>query len=228
LIVLQSDETLEHDMRRLLPDDVDYLVSRVPSALTVSSESLHAMEPVLTHAASLLPRGATCTAVGYGCTSASAHIGSARIAVRIQEGVDTPAVTEPVSALIAACRHLDIQRLGLISPYVASVSEQLITVLQEAGIEITSFASFEEPVEERVVRIAPDALEQAALDMGRRDDCDALFLSCTNLRTLDVIGPVEAQTGKPVLSSNQVLAWHLGVLGGFSSGGPQFGRLFAN
>jgi maleate isomerase len=185
------------------------------------------MEPLLTQAASLLPRGATCCVVGYGCTSASAHIGPDRISERICEGVDTPAVTNPVSALKAACRHLGVHKLGLISPYVQSVSEKLQSVLQEAGIDITHFASFDEPVEERVVRISPHAIQQAALDIGKRDGCDAVFLSCTNLRTLDIIAAVEAEIGKPVLSSNQVLAWHLGQLGGF--GGPEgdFGRLFS-
>jgi maleate isomerase len=226
LIVLQSDETLERDMRRLLPQDVECLVSRVPSATTVTPENLHAMEPELTKAASLLPRGAQCLAVGYGCTSAAAHIGPARIATRIQAGVDTPTVTEPVSALIAACRHLGVRRLGLISPYIASVSDRLRSVLQDAKIEVTHFASFEEPVEERVVRIAPQSVEHAALEIGRRTDCDAIFLSCTNLRTLDVIASVEAKIGKPVFSSNQVLAWHLGLLGGFASGDAEFGQLF--
>ena len=49
----------------------------------------------------------------------------------------------------------------------------------------------------------------AAIEMGQRTDCDAVFLSCTNLRTLRVLHSVEAQIKKPVLSSNQVLAWQM-------------------
>ena len=227
LIVLQSDETLEHDMRRLLPPDVDFLVSRVASAPSVSPESLRAMEPLLAQAASLFPRGGRLSAVGYGCTSAASQIGPARIATNIKSGVETPEVTEPVSALIAACRHLGCTKIGLISPYIASVSEYLRTVLRNAGIETPCFASFEEPVEDRVVRIAPEALRQAAIDMGRDDECDAVFLSCTNLRTLDVIEPVEAEIGKPTLSSNQVMAWHLGQLSGHLITGTGVGCLFS-
>jgi maleate isomerase len=40
-------------------------------------------------------------------------------------------------------------------------------------------------------------------------DMDALFISCTNLRALDAIAPLEARLGKPVLTSNQVLGWHM-------------------
>lgn len=226
LIVLQADETLERDLRLLLPDSMEFLVSRVPSATSVSRESLQAMANDLTQAASLLPSGATLSAVGYGCTSGTAQIGADQIAALIQAGIQTPEVTEPVSALIAACAHLGVTRIGLISPYVASVSDQLRIVLADAGIEVTQFASFDEPTEERVVRISPDSIASAAIAMTRADDCGAVFLSCTNLRTLDVIDRVEKQIGKPVLSSNQVLAWHLCRLMDMSAERPQFGRLF--
>ncbi len=226
LIVLQADETLERDLRVLLPDDVEFLVSRVASATHLSRESLQAMANDLTQAASLLPVGATLSAVGYGCTSGTAQIGADRIAALIQAGIQTPEVTEPVSALIAACAHLDVTRIGLISPYVASVSDQLRSVLADAGIEVTQFASFDEPTEARVVRISPDSITKAAIAMARTDNCEAVFLSCTNLRTLDVIDRIESQIEKPVLSSNQVLAWHLCRLMEISAERPQFGRLF--
>lgn len=212
LIVLQSDETLERDMRMLLPAEIEILVSRVPSGTSVTQDSLRAMESELTGAAELLPRGATCSAVAYGCTSGAAEIGAERVASLVQAGVDTPNVTEPVSALVAACRHLGLRQVGLISPYIAAVSDQLRRVLNGAEISVSAFESFDEPVEAKVARISPASIATAAIEMGNRSDCDAVFLSCTNLRTLDIIDQVEAQIGKPVLASNQVLAWHLGKL----------------
>ena len=210
LIVLQADETLEGDMRRLLPQDVDFYVSRVPSGTAVTSESLAEMADVLTGAAGLFPRGMSFDAVGYGCTSGTAEIGAERIADLVQAGATTGAVTEPVSALIAACRAQGITRIGLISPYVAEVSDKLCAVLRVAGIEVTAFASFDEPQERNVVRISPASLHAAAV--GLEGDFEAVFLSCTNLRTLDVLDVISAEIGKPVLSSNQVLAWHLMAL----------------
>ena len=221
LVVLQSDETIEADMRRMLPDSVELLVTRVPSAATVSSESLQDMAAVLTDAAALFPRGAGFSAVGYGCTSGTAQIGPVRIAELVRAGVETQAVTEPVSGLIAACRALGVSRLGMISPYVAEVSGRLIEVLAEHGISVTAFASFDEPLEKNVVRISPESIVSATKDVAQDSDIDAIFLSCTNLRTLDVIHGLEADLGLPVLSSNQVLGWHLCKLTGQS--GPRFG-----
>ena len=209
LIVLQADETIEQDMRRLLPADVELLVSRVPSGTHVTQDSLAAMETELTRAASLFPAGARLSAVGYGCTSGSAQIGAGRVADKIKAGITTDHVSDPVSALIAACKAMNIRRLGLLSPYVASVSDRLRETLQQAGITVSAFASFDVSQESRVVRITPESITDAAIQLTKSDQMDGLFISCTNLRTLDIIADVEARIGKPVLTSNQVLAWDL-------------------
>ncbi|WP_439121848.1 maleate cis-trans isomerase family protein [Marivita sp.] len=226
LVTLQSDETIERDFRKLLPQDVELLVSRVPSGATVSLESLCAMEDSLTTSARLLPVGAELTAVGYGCTSASAAIGAERVAELIKAGVPTPHVSDPLTSLIAACQKAGITRIGLVSPYVASVSDRLIQGLEAAGITVSSFGSFDEPSEERVVRIDSASVRNAAIHVGRSGACDAVFMSCTNLRALEVIDDIEAELGIPALSSNQVLAWHLGTLSGFSDRCTRIGRLF--
>lgn len=226
LVVLQSDETLEHDLRRLLPAEAEVLVTRIPSAPVVSSDSLAAMAREITDAASLLPRGADLSVVGFGCTSGAAEIGADKVALLTRKGVETAAVTDPISALVAACAHLNITRLALVSPYVAEVSARLRDVLAQAGITITAFASFEEAVEARVVRIAPGSLHQAALSTAAIAPCDAVFLSCTNLRTLDVIEGAEAALGLPVLSSNLVMAWHMTRLAGMETAGRGIGALW--
>lgn len=226
LITLQSDETIERDFRTLLPQDVESLVSRVPSGIAVTLESLRAMEDNLTASAALLPRGAHCAAVGYACTSASATIGPARVAELIQKGVATPHVTDPLTALIAVCKTAGITQIGLVSPYVASVSDRLIQGLDAAGVTVASFGSFDEPLEERVVRISKESVRDAVIHVGRNGTCGAVFMSCTNLRALDVIEDCEAELDIPVLSSNQVLAWHLGQLGGFSRRINRIGRVF--
>lgn len=225
LIVLQADETLERDMRRILPGEVDCLVSRVPSGASVTSETLRSMEVHLTHAAELFPKSAEFSAIAYGCTSGTAEIGAERIADLIRSGAETPFVTEPVSALIAACRHLGVERIGLITPYIPSVSETLRSVLADNGIATVALASFEEELEEKVARISPKSVQDAAVNVGQNSECQAVFLSCTNLPTLGIIETVETVIGKPVLSSNQVLAWHLSKLGGFDGLADGYGAL---
>ena len=227
LVVLQEDETLEDDLRRLLPDDVTLLVSRVPSGRDVTPESLQAMEAHLAGSAALMPRSAGLGALGYGCTSGAAQIGAARIAERVAGAGVTCPVTEPVSALVAACRALGLSRLGLLSPYVAPVSERLRAVLAEQGLETPAFGSFGVSEEAIVCRITRDSVLDAAGEVAACAPVDGLFLSCTNLRTLDAIPLLEQRLGLPVLSSNLVLAWHMLRLAGVALPAGRPGRLFA-
>ena len=209
LIVLQADETLEGDMRAMLPLETALYISRVPSGDDVTPETLGAMAAHLTASAALLPKAARFASVGYGCTSGSAEIGSDRVAGFIHDGVATGHVTNPLAALIAACGALGVTRLALLSPYVAEVSATLRTALAGQGITTPAFGSFDEAEESKVVRIAPESIVAAAVDLAGQGGTEAIFLSCTNLRTLGVIDLIEARTGLPCLSSNQVLAWDM-------------------
>ena len=77
------------------------------------------------------------------------------------------------------------------------------------GIVMDHFATFGEREEAKVVRISQQSVVDAAIKLGRESNVDGVFLSCTNLRTIDAIPLIEAEIGKPVLSSNQSLAWHM-------------------
>ncbi|SDC18657.1 maleate cis-trans isomerase family protein [Ruegeria marina] len=225
LIVLQSDETVEQDFRRLFASpDVALHFTRIPSGTDVTPETLAEMEQELPSAAGLLPPSARFGSVGYACTSGSTMIGPERVGELIKGACHTQATTNPLTAARAALRALGITRLGIVSPYVASVAEPVRRALAEAGVEAPETLSFGESTEARVARIAPASIRAAALDLGRRSGIDGVFLSCTNLRSLDVIDDIEAELGLPVLSSNQVLAWHMAAQAGLPLSGP--GRLW--
>jgi maleate isomerase len=223
MVVLQTDERIESDMRQLLSPDINLHITRIPSGATVTTDTLSQMEHDLPAAATLLPRAAKFDAVGYGCTSGTSVIGAPRIAELVGDSCETSNVTEPVSALIAACKHLGLKRIAFLSPYVETVSQTLRDTLAAAGIETPVFGSFDEASEERVVRIATNSTRDAAIALNT-DDVDAIFLSCTNLNTLPVIDEIEAAINKPVLSSNLVLAWHMSKLANTTAGTP-VGRL---
>jgi len=224
LVVLQADETLEQDFRRLFADrEIAIYVSRIPSGDELSAASIAAMETELTRAASLLPRAARFDAVGYGCTSGTTLIGAAAVARMLRQGVETPMVTDPLTAALAALKSLGVKRPGLVTPYVESIAAPVRDAFIAAGLNVGEVLTFGEEAEARVARIAPASIMAAARDAVR--GADAVFLSCTNLRTLDVIDALEAELGIPVLSSNQVLAWHMAEVTGASLAGDAPGEL---
>ncbi|MEC7761777.1 MAG: Asp/Glu racemase [Pseudomonadota bacterium] len=225
LIVLQSDETIEQDFRRLFGPEVDLQFSRIASGADVTPETLAAMEGDLGASAELLCPWTRFGAIGYGCTSGTAQIGRARVAELVSGAAQTGAVTEPVSALLAACEALGIRRIAFLSPYLAEVSDRICEVLAQDGVETPLFGSFNVATEARVARISPASIMAAARQLVEPGGVDALFLSCTNLRALGIIDALEAELDMPVLSSNLVLAWHMARLAGVPLAPGTPGRL---
>jgi len=215
LIVLQVDETIEHDFHRLFaPDAARLHISRVPSGAELTPDSIATMETALPTAASLLPTSRPMDVIGYACTSGTTLIGADRVRDLVMGAAQCRTVTDPLTAALAHCRALGLARIGIVSPYIASVAEPIRAAFEAQGIAVPGTLSFGEEVEARVARIAPSSIADAARDLARRNHLEGMFLSCTNLRTLDIIDPLTQELGLPVLSSNQCLAWHMAVLSG--------------
>lgn len=225
LIVLQVDETIEQDFRRIFADPATALyVTRIPSGAELTPETISRMEHDLPRAASLLPQTPEFDAVAYACTSGTTLIGADRVAQIVAANCRARRVTNPLSAAFAALRHMGLGSVGLVSPYTSAIADQLRDTFQRAGIAVPNAVSFGEQIEANVARIDPSSIAEAAREVARQG-AEAVFLSCTNLRTLDIIGPLEAELGIPVLSSNQVLAWDMARESDGAARGV--GRLFA-
>ena len=226
LIVLQSDETLEYELRRIFPEDgVAIYTARIPSAQQVSTNSLAEMASSLKNTAMLLPPKLSYKVVGYGCTSGTAVIGAEAVANQVKAGCQTAAVTEPLTALISACHEKGVRRLAFLSPYVEDVSATLRQRLRSAGIETPQFGSFNEASETKVAHISASSVLAAATVLFQRGGCDAIFISCTNLQTLDIITEIEKKCSCPVWSSNLVLGWHMLKIAGLKARSPEVGTL---
>lgn len=229
LIVLSVDETIETELTPLFArDDTVLHHARIESEADVTAENLMKMKARLAEAAALLPRARALDCIGYACTSGATVIGSDQVAEAMRTVFPGAQVSDPARAAIAALRHLGARRIALVSPYVAEVSDALCALLCGQGITPAAVASFGQSEEAVVARIAPSSVAEAICHCGADSAIDAVFASCTNLRSFEVIEDCEARLGKPVLSSNQVLAWHMMVLAGLDSAGRGPGRLFAS
>lgn len=230
LIVLQTDQTIEHEFAGLFgpQDRVALYTARIPNAMEVSPETLRQMAVDLPQTAALLPPQFGFDVVGYACTSGATMIGEGRVDTLIRDVHPNAKTTNPISACKAALRALGVQRIALVTPYPVDVTLEMQANLQSAGFETTAVATFDQSDDFTVARISADSILQAVKTIGARDDCDAVFVSCTSLRALQIIPEAEAAIGKPVLSSNQALAWHMMRLAGLDDAPAQGGRLFQN
>jgi maleate isomerase len=215
LIVLQVDETIELDFRRMFPPHVAQVhVTRVPSGLELTPDTIADMECALPNAASLLPSAQAFDVIAYGCTSGTTLIGADKVRALVMGSARTRAVTDPLTATLARCHALGLGRVGILSPYIPSVAEPIRAAFERAGIVVPDTLSFGEQVEARVARISAASISKAAHTLAGRTKLDAVFLSCTNLRTLDILDRLSRELGVPVLSSNSCLGIHMATLAG--------------
>lgn len=231
LVILQADEVIEGEFPKLLAPllatgGLRLHVSRVASGHELTPETLAAMEAALPAAVGLLPHESPFDVIAYACTSGATVIGEARVAEIIRGVRPGAAVSDPLTAAKAAFAALGVRRLGFVTPYVAAVSTAMRDNLAAAGIETVSFGSFEVAVEGIVARMTPDSILDAVVAVGSSAACEGVFAACTNLRMAGVIEEAETRLGKPVISSNQVLAWHMLRLAGNNTVLPGYGRLF--
>jgi len=228
LIVLRTDETVEFEAASVFQKAQKACFhSRIPSHALVTSETLLEMEADLPAAAGLLPKGTDFGAIGYACTSGATVIGPQNVAKAIHQHYPGVPTSDPLSSVIAALKHLKVRKLAVLTPYVPEVTHAMQKVLTNEGFEITSLGAFEEAEDRRIARITEASTLAALLKVGR-GDVDAVFASCTNLRTFQIIEQAESQLGKPVISSNLALVWNLLRLSGTPTKGMGPGRLFSD
>jgi len=231
LVILQTDEVIESEFPALVGlgsglDGVRLHYSRVPSSRDVTPQGLAAMEAKLPAAVELLPPGIPFDVIAFACTSGATFIGEAQVEAAVQGVRPGIAVTNPLSATKAALKALGMEKIGFVTPYVAAVSAAMRDALASAGFETVSFGSFEVVEDGIVARMTPACILDAVIAVGEAAPCDGVFVACTNLRAAGIIEEAEKRLAKPVVTSNQALAWHMLRLAGYQEALPARGRLF--
>lgn len=148
--------------------------------------------------------------IAYGCTSGSILCPLDEIVGELTARTNIPAVAT-AGSVVAALRSLGVRRVAVATPYVDFINEREKDFLAGHGFEVTSLHGLRlgETQEERqaIGRVPPEHVYRMAR-ICDRPDAEAIFISCTNLATLDVLARIETDLGKPVISSNQACFWH--------------------
>ncbi|MBB5935135.1 maleate cis-trans isomerase family protein [Streptomyces zagrosensis] len=207
-VVAPFDFALDRELWRWVPDEVSLHVTRTPfvpvevsldlARIVSEHETLHSAVQALCAVAPEV--------VAYACTSGS-FVGGvpgerAMCAAMTQAG-DVPSLTTS-GALLAALDEIGARRIALVTPYTKSVTDALEEYLAESGIAVVGRAYL--GLTREIWRVPyRDVVDMARLAVV--GSVDALFISCTNLPTYDVIPQLEAELRMPVLSANQVTMW---------------------
>jgi maleate cis-trans isomerase len=143
----------------------------------------------------------------YGCTSGSfidGLEGLERIVSLLTAVVGCPVVAT-TAAVVDALEALGIRRVALATPYVDEVNDLEASFLESTGFRVTAVRGL--GLSGSAIReVEPSAVAALAF-AADTPDADAVFVSCTDLRALDVLEETEGALGKPVISSNQASLW---------------------
>jgi len=225
LIILATDHTTEVDFRRMVASDrIGVYVSRIRYANPVTPENLLKMQPSLTEGAALILPDETLDAVMYSCTSASVVIGDRNIEAAIHAAKPGASVVTPTAAAVKGLQALGARRISVLTPYTIETSRPMADYFVDLGFTIDRFTCLGLSDDREMARIAPDDIAAFARQ-ALAPQSDALFISCTALRAAEVAARIEAETGKPVVTSNLATAWACMRLCGDDRARPEFGQL---
>jgi maleate isomerase len=206
LIALDSDQTTERDFMTMKPEGVSFYTARVRYAEANTLENLRAVGGRLGDAASLILPGTPLDAIAYSCTAGTVALGYEETARNIHSTRPHVPVVTPMTAAFRAFEHLGISRVSLLTPYRQSVADLMADFIIQRGFIVLNSASFLLRNSSELPRLTPASISAAALEVCR-DDADALFISCTGVRAVELLDDLEQRLGKTVLSSNQCMFW---------------------
>lgn len=227
-LIPSQNPTVEREMVRVMPQGVsvhfqrmvargpvgtlDNLQSRAASHLAHMDETVEMLANVEPNVI-VLAHTATSYALGKE--------GEQKLTQHLEQMTGIPFISALGSA-VEAFVALGVRRVAVGTAYDKALTLRGKAVLEEHGIEVVNAeclsdvkSIFDEPPR-RVYGLARSA---------DRADADAVFLSGVGLPTLSVLAALEADLGKPVLSSVSAMTWNALRVAGIGTSVPGFGRL---
>jgi maleate isomerase len=207
-VIAPYDFALDDELWRWVPPGYRLHVTRTRyEPLEVGPEQAHEIgDPTVVARAALELATPEPAAVAYVCTSGSFVRGpsgeDALVQAMTASGI--PAAVTTSGALLEALARLGVRRLGVATPYDEEIAALLATYLRTAEVEPVTVVNLGLPG--RIWTVGPDVTRDLVRDAARVP-CDAVFLSCTNVPAYDLIVPLEAELGIPVITANQVTMW---------------------
>ena len=157
------------------------------------------------------------TATSYALGKA----GEAKLTQHLEAMTGIPFTSALVSA-VAAFAALGVRRVAVGTAYDMALTLRGKAVLEEYGLEVVAAECLPD------VKSIFDESQARIYKLARsidRPDADAVFLSGVGLPTIALLGALESDLGKPVLSSVAAMTWNALRLAGIGSPVAGYGRL---
>jgi maleate isomerase len=198
---------MEPELNRMVPEGVTVYTTRI------TSSGSNAIERLLNYDSALEPAAKALAPISdviiYGCTTGSLVKGigwDQEIIQRIEKETGIAASTTS-TAVVDALTEIGVKRVSVATPYVEALNIRVKQFLEGHGFEVVSLKGLGQVAGvEGIGKNTPEVGYRLSKEVYT-PKADAIFISCTNLRTIEIISKLENDINKPVITSNQASMW---------------------
>ena len=222
IIVPSWNTVMEYETQRMAGEGTSIHSMRIPHTAD-TEENVIWMGTQVPATAKLLAH-AKVDVICYGCTGGGFVKGPGydqQLTAEIEAATGIPGTTTIVGVTDALARF-DAKRLCVASPYEPWLNEKLRMFLTQSGFDVLALRGLGT---QSHASVKPEDVEALVVGVDRRE-AQAIFISCTNFGTLEVIESLEKRLGKPVVTSNSASMWKMMRIVGDKRAVPGGGRLF--
>ena len=207
LIVPSTNTVMEPDLYRNLPAGTTVHTSRMllEGSVTIEAEELM-LDVYLPECArqigTLLP-----DVVVFGCTSAGALRGPAyeqELAGEISKATGAPTVTI-MGAVVEELERLGVKSVALLTPYSEEINDTIKESLETSGFTVPYMNGMDVKGAFNIAAVSPEDIVDYVREQLEGVESDCLFVSCANLKSVDVLDEIRDVAGRPVVTSNQAV-----------------------
>jgi maleate cis-trans isomerase len=149
--------------------------------------------------------------------------GEAAVVERLSKASGIPFITA-FGRVLLALRHLGAQRIALGTPYSPEATLKSKSFLESNGFDVVSWGSLANV--KNIYEETPERAEQLARQVDS-PDAQAAFMSGLGMPTIEVLGKLERELGKPVISSAVACMWNALRVAGSNARMDGYGRLLS-
>ncbi len=220
LIIPHTDITLETDLQNCLSENMILHTHRIWLDEVGEIAEKRMIDKALPEGIKFLKGNTEYDGVVFGCTSASVVYGQEGL-VRLENMLKSEFSCPSISAFGAVLEclnetseknkvEIEDLRLGLITPYTEDVNAFMIKSMREFGLNVSFSLGIGLSDDRDISKVKPsqiiDYVSENAVML--KQNCDIIFISCTNLRAMEIKADVERLLGIQTITSNySIVSW---------------------
>ena len=131
--------------------------------------------------------------------------------------------TTTSTSVIAAFRKLGITKVSMGMAYVEQVSRTAMKFVEDNGVKVIK-AKWLNKGGMDIAEVSKETIYHLAKEVDDPES-EAVFISCVNLHTIEIIEKLENDLKKPVITSNQATMWNILRLANIKDRIEGFGQL---